>query len=171
MRKMSCLLRVVDAISDTVGKVISFLVVFLFTIIVYEVVLRGIFNQPTNWVHVMSLYLLGAYLMLGGAYALRHEAHVKMDVFYARLSLRTKAILDLITSVFFFFFCVMLLWKGWIMAYESVLIQERSWGSGWEGPLYIVKMTVPLAAFLMLLQGLAKFIRDLIIVIKKVKVA
>ncbi len=154
-------LRVIDHISNWSGKIGSFLILFMIAIVVYEVVLRYVFDSPTLWAHETAQFIFGAMTILGGAYALFHGAHVKMDVLYSRFSPRTKAILDLITAFLFFIFCAVLLWTGGEEAWESIALLERS-NSQWRPPIYPIKVVVPVAAFLILLQGLAKFIRDLI---------
>ena len=106
-------------------------------------------------------FLFGAGAILGGIYVLRHNAFPRMDVFYSRFSPRGKAILDLITVSLFFAFCGVMLWQGGRIAWDSALLLERS-PSQWSPPVYPIKMVIPVAAFLILLQGLARFVRDLI---------
>jgi len=164
VQKLSFFLHVIDNISDWSGKLVSFLIVFMIGLISYEVVLRYIFNAPTIWSHETSLFLYGAYAILAGAYTLRHRWHVNMDIVYARLSQRQRAIVDLLTSALFFVFCIVLLWHGGQFALRSLQLLETT-TTPWDPPLYPLKLTIPVAAFLLLLQGLAKFIRDLIIAI------
>lgn len=117
------------------------------------------FNSPTVFAHETSLFLYGGTGMLAGAFALRHDAHVRMDAVYGRLSPRSKAILDLITASIFFYLCALILWQGWEMAHRSLMVLEHTM-TPWGPPYYPIKMAIPVAAFLILLQGLAKFIRD-----------
>ena len=105
--------------------------------------------------------IFGATWVLGGAYVLSRDAHVKMEVVYTRLPLRWRAILDLITAPVFFAFVGILLWQGWKMALMSISVLEHT-NTMWGPPAYFSKMVIPLGAALILLQGLAKFIRDLI---------
>jgi len=165
-QKVSSALRFIDTISDWSGKIVSFIIVFMITFMGYEVVLRYIFNAPTLWVFETVQFLFGAFCILGGAYALRHRAHVNMEVVYVRFPLRMRAIVDLITSTLFFFFIVVLLWGGWEFAWRSVQTLETTF-TPWNPPLYPLKLTIPIAASLILLQGLAKFVRDLIVAITR----
>jgi len=164
MQKLSLFLHVIDNINDRTGKIISFLVVFIVACIVYEVVSRSIFNAPTIWAHELSTLLYGALIIMGGGYTLRHKVHVNVDIVYARLSQRRRAILDLLTFTLFFSFCFVLIWHGGQVAWRSLQLLETT-ETIWEPPIYPLKLTIPIAGFLLLLQGLAKFIRDLIIVI------
>ncbi len=155
------LLKVVDATSEWSGKIVSFLIFAGIAVLVYEVVLRYLFNAPTIWAHGMTQRLFAAYYILLGAYTLRQAAHVKIDVVYNHFSIRTRAILDLFTALFFFLFCGVLLWKGLDFAVTSVGMKERD-NSVFNAPIYPVKVMLPVGALLILLQGLANFIRNLV---------
>jgi TRAP-type mannitol/chloroaromatic compound transport system permease small subunit len=97
---------------------------------------------------------------MGGAYVLRHKAHINMDLVYSRCSPRTKAILDVIGAIPFFILCFVLLWFGSLFAWESLRQLEPD-ATIFRAPVYPVKMMMPLAGFLLFLQGLAKICRDL----------
>jgi len=140
------------------------LILVMVSTLTYEVLMRYAFNAPTIWSHEFNTMVFGGYYILGGAFALYYGAHVNMDLLHRRLPLRTRAIIDLFTSILFFIFCIILLWRGFVLAVESVQYLEYS-QSMWRPPIYFVKCTVPVAAFLILLQGLAKFVRDLTIAI------
>lgn len=99
--------------------------------------------------------------MLGGAYTLLHGSHVKMDVLYVRLSTRGRAILDIVTFAVFLFFVVILIWKSGHMAVKSFEIMEKT-ESAWGPIIWPARITITVGAFLLLLQGMAKFIRDII---------
>ena len=85
-----------------------------------------------------------------------------MDVIYMRLSLRLRAILDVVTFSLFLTFVGVLLWQTWEYALVALSKLETS-NSVWSPPVYPVKMLMPIGAFMLLLQGVAKFIRDLYI--------
>jgi TRAP-type mannitol/chloroaromatic compound transport system permease small subunit len=157
---MKRFLRIIDTISDWSGKIICLLVIPMIAIIVYDAVARYAFNAPTNWAYETVTFLFAGLGILGGAYVLYRRAHVGMDIIYSRLSPRQQAILDLLTSFFFFLFCSILLWKGAEYAWTSLKLRETT-TSAFAPPLYVIKMTIPVGAFLIILQGLAKFIRDL----------
>jgi TRAP-type mannitol/chloroaromatic compound transport system permease small subunit len=159
------LLASIDATNDWLGKIASFIVLPLIAVIIYEVVLRYVFNDPTIWVHETSALLYGGLLMLGGAYTLRHRGHVNIDILYNRLSPRWQAILDIVTSFVFFLFCVALIWKGAEFAQASWRVLETS-STSFRAPLFPSKTLIPIGGSLLLLQGLAKFIRDTITIVK-----
>jgi TRAP-type mannitol/chloroaromatic compound transport system permease small subunit len=141
------------------GKAFSMLILVMVATLTYEVIMRYAFNAPTIWAHELNTMLFGGYYVMGGAFALYYGSHVNMDLLHRRLSVRTRAIVDVCTSVLFFIFAIVLLWKSFVLAVESVEYLEFS-QSMWRPPIYPVKVTVPVATALLLLQGLAKFIRD-----------
>lgn len=159
MQRLARVLSTIDAISKWSGRVTMFLLVALGLLMSIEVVARYVFNAPTLWATETTTLVFGVYIMLAGAYTLLIHGHVTMDAVYSRLSLKGKAILDLLTSFLFFAFCGVLLWKGIPTAIKSVVMMEHSM-SAWGAPYWPIKIAIPVGAFLILLQGLAKFTRD-----------
>jgi TRAP-type mannitol/chloroaromatic compound transport system permease small subunit len=151
-------LNTIDRLNERLGRIISFLIFILIGIIMFEVVMRYVFNRPTIWVNETSEFAFSAYFLLGGAYTLFHAGHVRVDIVYNRFSSRIRAVLDLITSLFFFLYMSLLLWKGGEMAWDSTMLLERS-QTPWAPYIFPVMIIVPIAALLMLLQGVVIFIR------------
>jgi TRAP-type mannitol/chloroaromatic compound transport system permease small subunit len=139
---------------------VSIFVLLIMSITLLEVVLRYGFNRPTMWVHETSQQIFAIALLLGSAYTLQKGGHVRVDILYRRLSTRGRAILEIVTSIFYFLFNGVLLWKGGEMAYESVMMLEKT-QTPWEPYVFHVILAIPIAAALMLLQGIADFIRNL----------
>ena len=128
----------------------------------YEVLARFVFNSPTNWVHESMFLMFGMQYMISGAYAYREDQHVRVDVFYTKFSPRGKAIADVISSVFFFIFTITLLWTGWRFAADAVANRESSFTEcGIQ--YWPVKLTMPIGAALIILQGVSKLIKDILI--------
>lgn len=157
-------LKIIDQISEKSGKAISFLMIPLGAVILFEIIARYLFNRPTIWVHETAQMIYGAYVILLGAYVLKDGGHVNVEILYGRFSPRTKAVIDLFTWLLFFFFCGLLLVKGWEMAWDSFVVRETE-PTSFAPPVYPIKMMIPLGALLILLQGLAKFLRDLTLAI------
>jgi len=132
----------------------------LIYVIVHEVVSRYIFNRPPAWAFELSLFLGNSFCIIGGAYCLLHAQHVRIDVLWGRFSKRGKAILDLVTFVLFFLFVVALLWFGWQRAWFALQWPWEVSMTPWAPILWPFRISVPIGALLLLLQGIAKFIRD-----------
>lgn len=154
------ILRIIERTNEWVGKTSSFLFVFAMFILIFEVTSRYFFNAPTIWAHEISQTLYGIAFMLGGAYGLLLGSHVLSDVLVGRLRPRARAIVDILFSVVFFFFCIILTIRGTEIAIESVRIMETT-HSIFRSPVWPVKLAIPIGSFLLFMQGLAKLIRDI----------
>ena len=165
MERIKKLLRLVDSLSEWTGKVVSFLILVLALVVGYEVMARYIFRSPTVWVHEMSGMLFGTFIIIGGAYTFSKGGHVSMDILYAGFTPRIRALLDILTFSLSLAFVGVLLWKGGQAAWKSIRILEHD-STQWGPPFYPFRLMLPLGAFLILLQMLAKLVRDFIILIK-----
>ncbi len=151
--------RAVDRLNDWCGWLVGLQILFVVVVIAYEMALRGIFGAPTLWANEVMIYLTAMAYLLGGGYALRHRRHVSVDVLYARFSVRTRAWLDVVTLAFFVLYLGTLIWAGSVWAWDSIKIGETT-GSPWSPPIWPVKLAIPIAAALVLLQGIANVVRD-----------
>lgn len=156
-------LKIIDFISKWSGIIFSFLAAVVVGVIIYEVIARHVFGAPTIWAHELMTLLSGALFIMGGAYTLWVRGHVNVDVLYQRLSTRGRAITDLLTFPFFLFFCSVLLWTSAEWAWGSWLLRATT-ATAWAPPIYPLKFAIALGTLLIILQGVAKFIRDIYIV-------
>lgn len=164
MERLTGLIRVIDTITNFFGRLFSFLLIPLMVITTMEVVSRYIFNRPTIWAWDVNIQLFGAIILMGGAYAYLHNMHVRVDLLVIYLPARARALLNLFTSLLFFFSYSVLLWQGSLEAWQSIKIREQ-YTSVWSPPIYFEKMLIPIAVFLLLSQGVIQFIRDLLLVL------
>jgi len=161
---MKVFVKVIEGMSEWTGKVSGFLIYPGLILILYEIVARYVFKDPTTWVHDVNQQLFAFLYIIGGAYVLRYKSHISMDLIYGRLNLRKKAIIGIIVFPFLFAFCGALLWHGSLFASESLRILELT-GTTSHLPIYFIKLAIPLAAFLIMLQALLDFVRNFIIAI------
>jgi TRAP-type mannitol/chloroaromatic compound transport system permease small subunit len=153
-------LKAVDSTNEWVGKITAFLILIMVFEVVIGVIARYVFNNPFMWSQEVACFIAAVFTLLGGGYALLHKAHVRVDFVFNRLPIKWKARADLFTSLLFFFFAILIIWEGADMAWNSIQVKEHLAGA-WHGPIYPFKIFVPIAGILLLLQGIAKFIRDL----------
>jgi TRAP-type mannitol/chloroaromatic compound transport system permease small subunit len=158
--------QIINNLNDWVGKIFGWLIIPLMLLVVFDVILRYIFNRPTIWVWDINVQLLGTLVVLGGGYALRHGAHIGVDALVGHLSPPKRAMVDLITSFFFFFGVGVLMWKATMDAIFSVQIKEL-YTSVFAPPIYPFKILMVLGILLLFLQGVVKFIQDLNLILKK----
>lgn len=161
MRTLTAILGFIDALNDWVGKALSYGILAMFLLVLSEVIRRYFFNAPTVWGTEATQLIFGMYVVLSGGHILRWGGHVNVDIIYSRFSIRTKAVIDICTFSLFFLFCGMMFLYGGSLAWESLSILERS-NSAWGVPLYPWKLMIPIGALLLLLQGTAKLIRDVL---------
>lgn len=155
--------RALDWVTEWSGELVAWWTVLSIFVYYYEVVVRFVFNSPTNWVHESMFLMFGMQYLIAGAYAYKFDAHVRVDVFYVKFSDRTKAVLDLLTSAFFFVFIGTMLATGFIYMQTSIQLGEVSF-SEWGIQYWPIKIAIPVGAALLLLQGVSKVIKDLRIV-------
>ena len=125
----------------------------------YEVIMRYVFNRPTNWAWEVNSSLLCVACAMGAGYALLKGTHVKVDVIYNFLPMRVKAILDSATSVFAIAFLGVLIWQGAGMSWYSILVKETT-KSIFRSPVYPFKAIIVVGTSLFLLQVLANLVRN-----------
>ncbi len=154
-----CLLAI-DLINKWVAQAVSWVIVLLIATTIYEIIMRYVFNAPTNWVFEFNYLIHGPYFLLLGAYTFAINGHVNVDIVYGRFSPRTKAIIDLFTLPLFFFFVIVMFIYGGKFALNSLSFHERL-SSAWAPPVYPVKFIIPIAALLMTLQGVTRYVRTL----------
>ncbi|MBC8419118.1 MAG: TRAP transporter small permease subunit [Proteobacteria bacterium] len=164
--RIKSLLKLLDGLSEWSGRIFVWLVIPLTIAVVFEVISRRFFNSPHIWSTEVIDFIYGPHFMLAAAYTLLYKAHVKIDVIYDKFSPRTRGILDIITyMVFFFPFCIIVFYQGVIFAHTSWAMGETS-DSAALRILPLIKTVIPVAIGLLLMQGIATYIRAIIQAIK-----
>jgi len=166
MKTWLVLSQKIDAFSRWTGIVCSYLMIPLTLLVVYEVVTR-LFDRPTVWTFEMSNFFYGAHFMLVAAYGLLYKSHVTVDLFSGRLSKKTQAVLSLICYLLMYFpFIAVWLYFGVSYAVNSWQMWEKSW-SIWGPPLYPIKTVIPIAAAMLLLQGISEVIKTIDVLVRE----
>ncbi len=152
-------IRIIDTISAWSGRIVAWLIVPLIAVMVFEVVARYV-ATPTQWAYDLSYMMYGAMFMLGAAYTLYRGAHIRTDFLYQKWSVKTQATVDALCYLFLFFPGIaFFLWIGGDFAYNSWIRSERTVGSSWMPIIYPLKGVIPVAAGLLLLQGVSEFLK------------
>jgi TRAP-type mannitol/chloroaromatic compound transport system permease small subunit len=155
-------LHAVDGFSTLVGKAFAWLIVALMLVVCAEVFKRYALNAPTAWIYDVNNFMYGTLFMMGGAYTLAHDGHVRGDFFYGRFQPRTQAWLDLVLYLLFFVPGIAALtWAGWTYFNESRAMNEQTFNAT-PLPLYPFKFIIPLAGAVVMLQGLAEIVRCIV---------
>jgi TRAP-type mannitol/chloroaromatic compound transport system permease small subunit len=172
MTRLKKFMMAVNKTNIFMGKLMVGVTLLAVGVITFEVVLRYVFNRPTNWGHETMTLLFAVFYCAAAGYAHYYRAHVRVDVFYSTRSVRTRAYLDLITSVFFFLFTIVFIYTSWNFYWSSQtmhgggkifgieVIGELSF-TDWQPPYYPIKFMMPFGGFLLFLQGIVWLIRDI----------
>lgn len=164
MRKV---LRVIDAITQYTAELLKWFCYALVLVIVYDVIMRYVFDAPTMWAFEIAYMLGGAIFVLGFAYTHYHRKHVRVDIFYSRLSPRRRAIIDVFGTLFLFFPLLVLLIHGsFLWMWRAWSIGEISIVTNWFPPIAPFRTVVFIGFSLLAFQAIAEFIRDLYILVR-----
>lgn len=152
-----------DKLSAWVGKAFAWIILVMTFAICYEVFVRYFLRAPTTWAFDISYMMYGTLFMLGGAYTLSRDGHVRGDFIYRLWQPRTQAKVELVLYFLFFFPGILaLIFAGWTYA-------ARSWGYGEVSifspagiPVYQFKAVIVVAGILLFIQGIAQVFRCII---------
>ncbi len=153
-------IHTVEGLSTWIGRAFGWCILILTFSVSYEVFVRYVLNAPTVWAFDMMVQMYGALFLMAGPYALAQDTHVRGDVLYRLFPVRWQARVDFVLYLLFFFPGILaLFWYGWEIAADSWRYKEVSWNSPARIQIYFFKTLIPVAGFLLLLQGLAELAR------------
>lgn len=157
-----------DRFSDAVGRFTSWLTLQMVLVTFVVVVMRYVFDAGLIWMQESVTWMHACVFMLGAAYALRHEEHVRVDIFYRGMSDRRRAFVDAVgVAVFLLPFCVFLALKAWDFVGASWAIREVSRESGGlpypmipllKSVILVMPVTVGLQGISLLLHSLKQLL-------------
>ena len=154
-------LFIIDALTENIGKLFSYLVIVIMLLQVYEAVMRYIFKAPSIWSWELGMLLYGAHFMLGGAWVMKQNQHVRTDILLQRFSKKKQALLEVILfGTIFFTFVTVMVYKQTDNALYSLRMGEKTF-TEWAPPFYPLKIIIAVSFFLLALQGLARWVRQL----------
>jgi len=155
----------IDGLNDRIGSMIQWLALVMVVIGAFNAIARytdqytGL-SLSSNAYLDLQWYFFSLIFLMGSAYGLNHDYHVRVDVMYARLGRRARAWIDLIGSVLFLVpFAVMMLWVSWGPVVRSWGILETSPDPGGL-PRYPIKTVILVSFFLLLLQGISQIVKN-----------
>ncbi|MDB4021298.1 TRAP transporter small permease subunit [Litorivicinus sp.] len=150
----------IEGLSVWVGRAFGWCILILTLSVSYEVFVRYVLNSPTVWSMDMMIQMYGALFLMAGPYALAQDAHVRGDFIYRLFPVKIQASLDMTLYILFFFpGMIALFWFGWEIAADSWRYKEVSWNSPARIQIYFFKTLIPIAGFLLILQGMAEIVR------------
>lgn len=153
------IIRVIDGINETVGRIVSIVAIAFAAIIIYDVFMRYFLGEPTRWAFDLTKQLYGFYFIMLGGYALRHQSHVKVDLLTERLAPGLRRWVEAAGYVIFFFpFAWVFARRSFDFAMTSYNQGELTYGAV-QLPVYPLKIAMFVAAVLLLIQGVSEFLK------------
>ncbi|WP_345899962.1 TRAP transporter small permease subunit [Martelella sp. UBA3392] len=151
--------RYVDGFNRVIGRIAMWLIFVMMGILLWSSVSKTMFN-PSLWTLEMAQFVMTAYYILGGAYSLQLDSHVRMDLIYGRWTPRQKAAVDAVTVIMLFTYLIFLLIGG-VSSTEYALKYGETSYSSWSPYMAPIKIVMVFGIFLMFLQTTSIFFKDL----------
>lgn len=158
----------VNRLNQWTGKGVSWLTTLLVLVVCYDVFTRYLLKNSLVAVQELEWHLFAIIFLVGAAYTLRQDGHVRVDLFYARFSPRTKAWVNFFGSLIFLIpFCLVVIWSSKVFVSESYRIGEISPDPGGLPARFVLKTAIPVGFFLLMLQGLSLALQSLLKILNR----
>lgn len=152
----------IDKINEAIGRLFSWLTTLLMLVICFDVLMRYVFSSSSAALTETEWHLFAAIFMLGAAYTLKYDKHVRVDVFYTNFSEKGKAWVNLIGTIIFLFpFCYVVIRSSVPFVVNSFNVLETSPDPGGLPARYIIKSVIPIGFSLLMLQGISVVLKCL----------
>ncbi len=160
----------INRFSEAVGAALSWLVLVLVLLVSYDVTMRYFFLSGSIAIQELQWHLFSMIFLLGAAYTLKHDGHVRLDLFYKSrfMTDHHRAWVDLICSILFLLpFCLLIMISAWPFVSQAYLFSEGSPDPGGLPHRWILKAAIPAGFFLLVLQGISEGLKNLLFIIKR----
>lgn len=161
---MGCLIAGIDRFTETTGRAVSWLILAMVLLICYDVAMRYMFHQGSVALQELEWHLFAVVFLLGGAYTLKHDAHVRVDILYQSrfISDSGRAWINILGFVLFLLpFSIMILLTTWPFVENAFYYNEGSPDPGGLPYRFILKGMILLAFVFMLVQGIAELLKQI----------
>jgi len=158
----------IDAISEGVGRLVAWLIPLMVLIIGYDVTMRYLFQIGSVALQELEWHLFALVFLLGAGYTLKHDGHVRVDIFYRSryVSERQRAWVDVLGTLLFLIpFCLLIIASAWPFVMNSFDMGEGSPDAGGLPYRYLLKAAIPAGFVLLLLQGIANMLRAVVVLL------
>lgn len=159
-----------EQFSEHTGMLVSWLVLAMVLLVSYDVAMRYFFQSGSVALQEMEWHLFSLIFLIGAAYTLKHDDHVRLDLFYKSKFMddQRRAWIDLFGSIFLLIpFCILIISSAWPFVYQSYIHLEGSPDPGGLPYRWILKASIPLGFTFLLLQGVSDIVKNLSTVLGK----
>lgn len=162
----------IGLVSGFFGWLAGWLCVAMVLVVFYDVIMRYAFASGSVALQELEWHLFAAMFLLGAAYTMREDGNVRVDVFYAGMTRKKKAWINLLGTIFFIFpMCLLIIWSSIDFVSYSLKIREVSPDPGGLAYRFIIKAVLPLSMALVIIQGIGVVLNNLLIVLGREKQA
>ena len=139
-------MKIIDKTIKYLGYFTAFILIILVLLVVYDASARYLFSTGSIALQELEWHLFDIIILFGIAYTLKENAHVRVDIFYASYSDKNKALVNLISSLFFILpFSLLIIYLGIDFVSQSFIQKEMSSNPGGLEYRYLVKALLPLS--------------------------
>lgn len=168
--KPTTIVSLIERFSESIGKATAWLSIILVLLVCYDVVGRYLFNTSSVAIQELEWHIFAVMFLFGATYTLKHDKHVRVDIFYSRLSNRNKAVINLLGIILFLIpFCSIVFVTSLEFVFNSFKVLESSPDPGGLPARYLLKAVLPLSFLFLLLQGMALGLKSVLVLFPKLE--
>ncbi len=161
MKLIGQIVHAIDTLNSKIGQATSWLTTVLILIVCYDVVTRYFLRTSSVAVQELEWHIFAVLFLIAGAYTLKQDSHVRVDVFYTQMPKRAQALINLLGSLLFLIpFSLLVIWTSKNFVQMSWMINETSPDPGGLPYRFLLKAMIPAGFILILLQGIAMALRS-----------
>ncbi|WP_163836021.1 TRAP transporter small permease subunit [Spartinivicinus ruber] len=165
IKKITTAVAIIDRITEAIGNFAAWFNLLLMTIVFVVVVLRYGFGFGSIAFQESAIYVHAFIFLAASGYTLKHNGHVRVDIFYCRFSSKTQALINCLGSLFLLIPVVLFIgWMSWSFVFESWRIYEGSSQAGGLPGVFVLKSFILVMVATLLLQGIGEFLRAILII-------
>ena len=162
MRQIS---HIINKINELVGKGISWLTTLLVLVICYDVLMRYFFDSTSAGIIELEWHIFSLIFLIGAGYCLKHDRHVRVDVFYTNFSQTAKSWINLLGTLFFLLpFCAIVIYYSSKFTANSFALNESSSDPSGLPARYLIKSAIPIGFFFLFLQGISLLMESILLI-------
>ena len=158
----------VNKLNEKVGRATAWITSFLILLVCFDVIARKLFNFSKIWIMELEWHLYALIFLFGAGYALKHDRHVRVDLFYEKFTDKEKALTNFCGHLLFLIpWCLLVIITSYHYAVESFIINEGSAEPGGLPALYLIKFSITIGICLLLLQAVTGLAETGLLLFKK----
>lgn len=159
-------IKFVDSVNEKIGNAVSWLTTLMVLVVCYDVFTRYVLKSSSVAVQELEWHLFGMIFLLGAAFSMKHDQHVRVDVLYSRFSPKGQAWVNFLGSTLFLIpFSILVIWASWNFVKNSYMMGETSPNPGGLPARYLLKACIPTGFFFLLLQAVSQSFQSLLTIL------